>query len=71
MENKDTIERISNAAFNLTNLIPIRMRSIVTDRPSRKKYDNMKLTKTKVTEFVGDQLKIMGDTQSSKDVKIN
>jgi len=79
MENKSTAKRIANADFNLTNLKTSRLRSITTERASRTKYENMRLMKTKVIdgqkmlikiEFRGDQLKIIGDTQNSNDVKI-
>jgi len=79
MENKSTAKRIANADFNLTNLKTSRLKSITTERASRTKYENMRLMKTKVIdgqkmlikiEFRGDQLKIIGDTKNSNDVKI-
>ena len=79
MENKSTAKRIANADFNLTSIKTSRMRSHTTERASRAKYENIRLMRTKVIdgqkmlikiEFRGDQLKIIGDTQNSNDVKI-
>ena len=70
---------MANADFHLTNIKTSRIRSITSERLSKTKYQNMKLTRIKVIdgqrmlikiEFVGNFLRIIGDTQKRKDIKI-
>ena len=71
---------MANIDFYLTNIKSAsRMKSITSYRLYKSKYDKMKLIRRKVVdgekmlikiEFIGDMLKIVGDSQGSKDIKI-
>jgi hypothetical protein len=80
LENKGVIKRMANCQFNLTSIkSSSRVRSITGDRFYKSKYDKVKLSRFKniagqnmliKVEFIGEVLRITGDSQSSKDIKV-
>lgn len=80
VDNKSVIKRMANCQFNLTSIKSnSRVRSITAEKFYKSKYEKAKVTKFKnidgckmliKIEFVDEVLKITGDAQNSKDLKV-
>lgn len=80
VDNKGTIRRMANAEFNLTNIkSSSRVHSITNDKFYKTRFDKLKIMKIRTIdgqkfvlriEFTDELLKIVGDPQDSKDIKI-
>jgi hypothetical protein len=79
VDNKNVIKRMANCDFNLTN-IQSRVRTNSTiERSHKNKFDNIKMCKIKIfkntkmlikVEMEDNMLKITGDSQSHKNLKV-
>ena len=80
LDNKNVIKRMANCQFNLTSIkSSSRVRSITSEKFYKTQYDKMRVTKFKnidgqkmliKVEFTPEVLKITGDSQNSKELKI-